>query len=182
MPQKTNLNVAPYYDDFNESDNFVRTLFRPGFAIQARELTQLQSVLQNQMEQGFSHLFTDGTVIIPGQVTYSGGKDALRFVKLQPTISGETVELDQFVDADNPVIITGKTSGIKFMVIKVEAATSSDPPTLFGHYVTGNLQGTKEDFDLTADTRNLLAREGEVQPLDAAGFDKFVVNVALIGD
>ena len=75
MPQKTNLNVAPYYDDFNDGDNFVRTLFRPGFAIQARELTQLQSVLQNQMEQGFSHLFTDGTMIIPGQVTYSGGKD-----------------------------------------------------------------------------------------------------------
>ena len=168
MPQKTNLNVAPYYDDFNESDNFVRTLFRPGFAIQARELTQLQSVLQNQMEQGFSHLFTDGTVIIPGTVTYSGGKDALRYVKLQPTISGETVELDQFVDADNPVIITGKTSGIKFMVIKVEAATSSDPPTLFGHYVTGNLQGTK-DFDPATDTRSFLARIGEVQPLDTAG-------------
>ena len=51
MAQKTNLNVAPYYDDFESSDNFVRTLFRPGFAIQARELTQLQSVLQNQANQ-----------------------------------------------------------------------------------------------------------------------------------
>ena len=40
MAQKTNLNVAPYYDDFETSDNFVKTLFRPGFAIQARELTQ----------------------------------------------------------------------------------------------------------------------------------------------
>ena len=98
MPQKTNLNVAPYYDDFNESDNFVRTLFRPGFAIQARELTQLQSVLQNQLEQGFSHIFTDGTMIIPGQVTYSGGKDALRYVKLASTISGEN-------------LVTGATSG-----------------------------------------------------------------------
>ena len=120
MPQKTNLNVAPYYDDFNESDNFVRTLFRPGFAIQARELTQLQSVLQNQLEQGFSHIFTDGTMIIPGQVTYSGGKDALRYVKLASTISGETIELDQFVDADNPVIVTGKTSGVQFMVIMLQ--------------------------------------------------------------
>ena len=50
MAQKTNLNVTPYYDDFEASDNFVRTLFRPGFAIQARELTQLQSALQNQIE------------------------------------------------------------------------------------------------------------------------------------
>ena len=51
MVQKTDLNVSPYYDDFDETDNFHRTLFRPGFAIQARELTQLQSVLQGQIEK-----------------------------------------------------------------------------------------------------------------------------------
>ena len=49
MPQSTDLNVAPYYDDFDKDKNFVRTLFRPGFAIQARELTQLQSTLQNEI-------------------------------------------------------------------------------------------------------------------------------------
>ena len=43
MAEKTNLNIAPYYDDFVGSNNYVKTLFRPGFAIQARELTQLQS-------------------------------------------------------------------------------------------------------------------------------------------
>ena len=53
MPETKNLNVAPYFDDFNEEDNFVKTLFRPGFAIQARELTQLQSTLQNQIERQF---------------------------------------------------------------------------------------------------------------------------------
>ena len=46
MAQKTDLNVAPYYDDFKEDKNFHRVLFRPGFAVQARELTQLQSILQ----------------------------------------------------------------------------------------------------------------------------------------
>ena len=50
MAQITDLNVSPYYDDFDEADNFHRVLFRPGFAIQARELTQLQSILQNQVE------------------------------------------------------------------------------------------------------------------------------------
>ena len=43
MPESTNLNVAPYYDDFDPTENHVKTLFRPGFAIQARELTGLQS-------------------------------------------------------------------------------------------------------------------------------------------
>ena len=50
MPQKTNLNVAPYYDDFAQDKNFYKVLFRPGYSIQARELTQLQSNLQNQIE------------------------------------------------------------------------------------------------------------------------------------
>ena len=49
MAQKTDLNVSPYYDDFDTTDNFHRVLFRPGFAVQARELTQLQSILQNQV-------------------------------------------------------------------------------------------------------------------------------------
>ena len=49
MAQLTDLNVSPYYDDFDEADNFHRVLFRPGFAIQARELTQLQSILQSQV-------------------------------------------------------------------------------------------------------------------------------------
>ena len=52
MAQKTDLNVSPYYDDFDTNDNYHRVLFRPGFAVQARELTQLQSILQNQIEIG----------------------------------------------------------------------------------------------------------------------------------
>ena len=43
MGQLTNLNIAPYYDDFDESDNFHRVLYRPSFAVQARELTTQQS-------------------------------------------------------------------------------------------------------------------------------------------
>ena len=70
MVQKTDLNVSPYYDDFDETDNFHRTLFRPGFAIQARELTQLQSVLQNQIEKHGSHIFQEGTVVIPGSINF----------------------------------------------------------------------------------------------------------------
>ena len=69
MAQKTDLNVAPYYDDFNESKNFHRVLFRPGFAVQARELTQLQSILQNQIERFGSHIFQEGTVVLPGGIS-----------------------------------------------------------------------------------------------------------------
>ena len=62
MAQNTNLNVTPYYDDFDQSKNFYRVLFRPGFPIQARELTTMQSIMQNQVENVGAHLFKDGAV------------------------------------------------------------------------------------------------------------------------
>ena len=60
MPAKTDFNLSPYYDDFNESKKFHRILFRPAFAVQARELTQSQSILQNQVEKMGNHIFEDG--------------------------------------------------------------------------------------------------------------------------
>ena len=71
MAQKTDLNVSPYYGDFDDTDNFHRTLFRPGFAIQARELTQLQSTLQNQIEKHGSHVFKEGAMVVPGQLSFN---------------------------------------------------------------------------------------------------------------
>ena len=55
MSQETNLNVAPYFDDFDANNNYYRVLFKPGYPVQARELTTLQSILQNQIEKFGQH-------------------------------------------------------------------------------------------------------------------------------
>jgi len=53
MSQTTNLNVAPYFDDFDPNNNYHRVLFKPGYPVQARELTGLQSINQDiQFRQG----------------------------------------------------------------------------------------------------------------------------------
>ena len=91
MPQITNLNIAPYYDDFDKGDNFHRILFRPGFAIQARELTQLQSIMQNQIERFGRHMFQEGSVVIPGQVSFSA---QVAYVRLESTFADETLVLN----------------------------------------------------------------------------------------
>jgi hypothetical protein len=57
MAQKTNLNVNPYFDDFDAEKNFYKVLFNPGKPIQARELNNIQSILQNQIESFGSHIF-----------------------------------------------------------------------------------------------------------------------------
>ena len=80
VTQKTNLNISPYFDDFDESKNFVRTLFRPGSAIQARELTQLQSSLQNQIAKHSDHIFEEGAMVIPGQISFNPSYYSLKLV------------------------------------------------------------------------------------------------------
>ena len=131
MAQKTDLNVAPYYDDFNEDNNYLRTLFRPGYAVQARELTQLQSALQNQIEKFGGHVFTEGAMVIPGQVSLFTDYYSL---KLASTFGTETIDVSQYFNDTSPVTITGATSGVTAQVIGFDVATTTDQPTLYIRY------------------------------------------------
>jgi len=70
MAQNINLNTSPYFDDFDPRKNYGRVLFKPGTPIQARELTTLQSILQNQVEKFGKHFFKEGSVVIPGGIAY----------------------------------------------------------------------------------------------------------------
>ena len=88
MAQKTNLNTTPYFDDFRENDNFYKVLFKPGFPVQARELNNTQSILQNQIEQFGDHFFKDGSVVTPGGITYDSEYYS---VKINPEYLGVPV-------------------------------------------------------------------------------------------
>ena len=81
MTQNTNLNVSPYFDDFSESKNYQKVLFKPGFPVQSRELTTLQSILQNQIEKFGQYFFKEGSMVIPGGVSFDISYPA---VKLDP--------------------------------------------------------------------------------------------------
>ena len=129
--QKTDLNVSPYYDDFDPSDNFHRVLFRPGFSVQARELTTLQSIMQNQIERHGRHFFKEGAMVIPGQIGFT---NAYYAVKLQSTFNSASIAgyLSSYIGA----VITGSISGITARVIGVTDATTTDAPTLYVKYLT----------------------------------------------
>ena len=125
MAQNTNLNVTPYYDDFDKDKNFYRVLYRPGYPIQARELTTMQSILQNQVENVGSHLFKDGAMVIPGQVGYDLNVQA---IMLQESFLGANVE--DYRAQLNDKIITGLTSGVKAKVLYSVSSTESDKDIL----------------------------------------------------
>ena len=64
-------NKDPYYDDFDASKGYYRALFKPGTAVQARELTQIQTILQNQIESIGTHIFENGAVVAGGGIAES---------------------------------------------------------------------------------------------------------------
>ena len=63
MSLNTNFNINPYYDDYSEDKKFLRMLFKPGYAVQARELTQLQTILQKQVERFGANIFKNGSLV-----------------------------------------------------------------------------------------------------------------------
>ena len=69
MPSKIDFNVSPYFDDYDEAKKFHRVIYRPAFAVQARELTTQQSIAQNQIEKLGDHMFKHGAMVIPGETT-----------------------------------------------------------------------------------------------------------------
>ena len=65
------INISPYWDDFESYRNFLRIVFNPSKAVQARELTQMQTLGQNQLGHVVGHLFKDGSPIVGAKVTVS---------------------------------------------------------------------------------------------------------------
>ncbi len=136
MPSPTDFNVSPYYDDFTESKKFHRILFRPAFAVQARELTQSQTQIQNQIERLSDHIFDKGAMIIPGEIGYD-----LKYYAVKLT-SKSVSDISTYIDTT----LTGGTSGVTAKVVNAVATDGTDPDTLFVKYFKTASDGAQIPF------------------------------------
>lgn len=127
--------VAPYWDDYDETKQFYEILFRPSYAIQARELNQLQSILQKQIQRSGSHFFTEGAMVIPGQLSFDINSS---YVKLLPFYNNADVSLYVNELLANGVEIVGQTTGIRARVSFIEPATTTDSLTIYVKYTTSD--------------------------------------------
>jgi hypothetical protein len=135
--QDTNLNLQPYFDDFESSKNFYRVLFKPNYPVQARELTTLQSILQGQIEKFGKHVFKEGSVVIPGQIGYDLQLNA---VLVQSTVNGIAFETIRNNLVGKTVI--GESSGVKAKILNTISSTESNKnvATLYVKYISsGNV-------------------------------------------
>lgn len=125
-----NFNVDPYYDDFDPNKNYHRVLYKPGRAVQARELTQSQTILQNQITNFADHFFTQNTPVKGGSISLDLN---VKHLKLNPTFNNVDIVASEFLNQ----IVTDDNSTVVAKVIATEEATASDPPTLILTYFSG---------------------------------------------
>jgi len=115
------LRSNPYWDDYTSSKRFHRILVKPKTPVQTRELNQIQSILQNQVEQLSSSIYREGAAIQGGQLTFANNAIALQVVK------DESVDIDNFYDAETAqgAIVEGITSGARAIVTQVSKITAN---------------------------------------------------------
>lgn len=156
MPQETNLNVAPYFDDFDPQSNYYKVLFKPAHPVQARELNNLQSILQNQIEDMGTHFFREGAKIIPGQLNYLP-----KFYGIQIDTEFLGIPVNLYLDQLVGKKITGATSGVTAKVVTYITDKESERGvcTLYVDYYesssSNNSSQTFSDSEILLTTDNI---------------------------
>ena len=138
MALQTDLNVFPYYDDYDPAKNFYRILFRPGVAVQARELNQLQTILQNQIERFGDNIFKRGTIIEGCNIIRHS---VLPYVKIKDT---ETDGTQIAVTAYEGMAVRN-SSNVVGHIVKTVAGFESRSPDLNTIYVKYNSSGSNSN-------------------------------------
>jgi hypothetical protein len=134
------LNVSPYFDDYDKDKKFHRVLFRPKVPVQARELTQLQTILQEQVKRFGDHVFENKSLVIPGEIKYD---DKFDWIKIDSSFNAENKEqLDAFW---LNTTITG-VNGVKALVVNYLIKNVDNEVVLFVKYLSGGNNGEQGKF------------------------------------
>jgi len=163
------FNKEPYWDDYKEEKDYYKILFRPGFAVQTRELNQLQTMLQKQVERFGNHIFDEGSIVLGGQFNSERRIDRVEITD----INLENATLNDFIGKE----IVGQSSDLTAYVVAVDYDETADANLLFVRYLNSNESDEvvfRDNEDLvvtgtgiTAKTVNLNATgEGSIFELD----------------
>lgn len=178
MPIQTDLSVSPYFDDFDENKDYYKILFRPGVAVQARELNQFQTILQKQIERFGDHVFKRGTVVDGCDITF---QSALQYVKLKDNqTDGAPVNVNQLIG-----YYVKDTANVSPLIASVQTAVdgyesrSPDLKTVYVKYLNSgyaNIAGTSTERQqfVANDTLTVYKPSSPIEKIisynDSAGF------------
>ena len=135
----TQFNTGPYFDDFDPEKNFYRVLFKPGYAVQARELNQLQSILQHQISSTANHLFQKNSIVIPGGIVLNTSADILTIdgVGDPSVLVGQTITNASNFDFTDDITLQDFITAV---VLGYKVATDTEPAALYIKYFKSGVE------------------------------------------
>jgi hypothetical protein len=139
MSTETNFNTAPHWDDYDPSKGYHRVLFRPSIPVQARELTQMQTMQQAQIERFGEHMFKDGTIVKGCAFTFDTQYFYVKLLDNQ--VDGQPVNVAMFA---NTVLVN--SSNVHATVVNHREGLESQNPdlnTLFVKYLNTGTNGMR---------------------------------------
>ena len=156
----TDLSNEPYFDDFNEDKNFHRVMFKPATAVQARELNQLQAILQNQIERFGENILKEGTIVKGGNFVE---EPSLPYVKLlDDAIDTSSATVSTDVNAYVGMKAVGLTTGIEAIIIAGETGLESqlvDLNTIYVRYINNKLNANNENINTFSATEQIQIKQ-----------------------
>ena len=181
----TNFNVSPYFDDYNEDKDFYRILFRPSVAVQARELTQLQTILQNQIQRFGEHVFKDGSIVDGCGIIY---RNKVSYISLANFFNTNT---NMFVsDLNSSYVITNSQDSnvaVRASILIAKDGFESEYPNTnrlyLDYYYSGqNTSGGEQSEFLPGDTLYIYSsNQNRTNTLDSNNFVDSIETLATNG-
>lgn len=159
MTLNTDFNITPYFDDYDEEKDFYRILMKPEVAIQARELTQLQTILQKQIERFGTNVFKEGAIIKGGNFVELSPLPYVKILDDATNTNSETVPVS--VSSYKNLKAVGQSTGIEAIIIETSSGLESQTPnlnTLHVKYIN-NAQSGNTNVGTFSDTEEIVIQQ-----------------------
>lgn len=149
--RQTDLDKSPYFDDHNPLKRYHQVLFKAGATVQSRELNELQDILQGQVEALGTHLFKNGSVVVPGTFNTQTKLISLSLLvtpelfSLLKTLSGVYIKGTVSGVQGKVTLFTEDATGAKYAFCEITKSgpngvtkTFSEEPVEFVTFTSGN--------------------------------------------
>ena len=144
MTIQTNLSVSPYFDQHDVDSDYYRILFKPSTAVQTRELNELQTILQSQIEKFGDVILKTGTLLDGCQASFN---TALPFVKIKDTTAaGAAVDLSTYIG----LFARGDNANTKSRILDAVDGFEAQEPnlkTLYLRYLDSGVNSNQQSYD-----------------------------------
>lgn len=166
MTISTDLNVPPYNIDHDANNNYHAVLFRANTAVQAREPSEVQMILQEQIARFGNHVFKDGSIVQGVAITYHPNVHYISLEDTFLTANGANSTINPS-ELDSTLVITNSTNSntaIRATIKIAKDGVETDAPEtnrLYLDYIVTGSNGSADQYVFEPNTTLYIYSENQ---------------------